>query len=125
MIDKLIGKYLVGLLILSVFLGIVIVPVERGHMINSYADSLWWVVTTITSVGYGDLVPVTGLGRVIGGVLMTAGLMLFLLVISVLSHKLIRIEEKYWHRRLQKQLDSINNKIYRLEKKLDYLIKGK
>ena len=36
-------------------------------------DSLWWAITTISTVGYGDLYPVTGAGRLIGGVLMVCG----------------------------------------------------
>lgn len=37
-------------------------------------DSLWWAITTISTVGYGDLYPVTGAGRLIGGVLMVCGI---------------------------------------------------
>lgn len=41
--------------------------------IGSFRDSLWWAITTVTTVGYGDIVPETGGGRLIAAVLMLAG----------------------------------------------------
>src|SRR3989344_1637848 len=123
--DKNLKKYLLALVVLALLLGVWIVPVETGHKINNLNDGLWWAVTTVTGVGYGDVVPVTGLGRVIGAVLMTVGLILFSFVIALLSSRLMKAEEKYHRLRLEKILDSVNNKLFRLEKKLDFLIKGK
>jgi voltage-gated potassium channel len=45
--------------------------------IHGFADSLWWAVTTITTVGYGDKFPVTGIGRGIAVVLMLTGIAVF------------------------------------------------
>jgi len=118
-------KYLFSLVVLSLLLGILIVPLEYGYKINSLEDGLWWAITTVTGVGYGDLVPVTGIGRIIGAVLMTAGLILFSLVVAILSAAINNREEKYWTKRIKIELDSINNKLYRLEHKLEYLIKEK
>ena len=125
MLDKHLRKYLLALAALAILLGVWIVPVESGHKINNLNDGLWWAVTTVTVVGYGDVVPVTGLGRVIGAVLMTVGLILFSFVIALLSSRLMKAEEKYHRLRQEKILDSVNNKLFRLEKKLDFLIKGK
>ena len=125
MIDKQLKKYLLALVILALLLGVWIVPVEFGYKINNLNDGLWWAVTTVTGVGYGDVVPVTGLGRMIGAVLMTVGLILFSFVVALLSSRFMRAEEKYHRLRQEKILDSVNNKLYRLEKKLDYLIKEK
>lgn len=125
MIDKNLKKYFLALVVLAILLGVWIVPVEFGYKINNLNDGLWWAVTTVTGVGYGDVVPVTGLGRVIGAVLMTVGLILFSFIVALLSSRLMKAEERYHRLRQEKILDSLNNKLYRLEKKLDFLIKGK
>jgi voltage-gated potassium channel len=40
----------------------------------SYADSLWWSVVTLTTVGYGDIAPITTTGRLAAAVLMVTGI---------------------------------------------------
>jgi voltage-gated potassium channel len=45
--------------------------------ITTFSDALWWAVSTITTVGYGDHYPVTAAGRAIGIVLMIAGVGIF------------------------------------------------
>jgi voltage-gated potassium channel len=65
--------------ILIVFGSVGIVELE-GHgdgNIATIEDGFWWAVVTLTTVGYGDRFPVTSAGRVLGGVIMIAGLGLF------------------------------------------------
>jgi voltage-gated potassium channel Kch len=45
--------------------------------ITDASDALWWAYVTITTVGYGDRFPVTDWGRIIGILVMTAGVGLF------------------------------------------------
>ena len=40
----------------------------------SIPDAMWWTIVTMTTVGYGDMVPVTPLGKVLGGVIAVIGL---------------------------------------------------
>jgi voltage-gated potassium channel Kch len=42
--------------------------------VRSWADALWWSLSTLTTVGYGDHVPVTGTGRLIGAAVMVFGI---------------------------------------------------
>ncbi|OLT41222.1 ion transporter [Saccharomonospora sp. CUA-673] len=44
--------------------------------IHNFGDALWWTMTTITTVGYGDFSPVTGNGKLIAAGLMLAGIAL-------------------------------------------------
>jgi voltage-gated potassium channel len=56
-----------------------------GASIHSYGDALWWAMVTITTVGYGDKVPVTAAGRGVAVVFMVTGVALFGLLTATLS----------------------------------------
>lgn len=58
----------------------------QPKVFTSMPDGLYWAVTTLTTTGYGDLVPVTPLGRLIAGVTMMTGLLLFALPIGILAN---------------------------------------
>lgn len=45
-----------------------------GASIRNYGDALWWAIVTVTTVGYGDKVPVTAGGREVAVVLMFVGI---------------------------------------------------
>jgi voltage-gated potassium channel len=46
----------------------------RGSTITNIGDALWWAASTITGTGYGDVVPVTFVGKLVGVGLMVGGL---------------------------------------------------
>lgn len=66
-------------LLIVVFSAIAVLMVETDPTSNikTAEDALWWAYVTITTVGYGDKFPVTSAGRIVGVVLMTAGVGLF------------------------------------------------
>lgn len=67
-------------MILIIFSSICILQFELpdpSSNIKTAEDALWWSYVTITTVGYGDRFPVTTGGRIIGALLMTAGVGLF------------------------------------------------
>ena len=67
---------------------IVIYFVESGHpdsQIDSMIDAIWWTVATVTTVGYGDVVPVTDAGKVVAIVYMFSGIGILAIFISVLG----------------------------------------
>ena len=51
----------------------------------SIPESMWWAVVTLATVGYGDVYPVTVLGRVIGGIVVITGIAIFALPAAILS----------------------------------------
>jgi len=68
----------VAIAAIIVFVGAVgMLDVERnapGSNIHTFGDALWWALSTVTTVGYGDKFPVTGQGRLIGAVVMITGI---------------------------------------------------
>ena len=52
---------------------------------GSIPEAAWWAISTLTTVGYGDVAPVTGLGKLFGGVVMLIGLGMFALPIAIIS----------------------------------------
>lgn len=70
---------LVITILLIIFSSISILSVEKApnSNIKTADDAIWWTMTTITTVGYGDRYPVTLEGRLIGIVLMVSGVGLF------------------------------------------------
>jgi voltage-gated potassium channel len=52
---------------------------------NTMPDSMYWAITTLTTVGYGDVTPTTELGRLIAGLTMIVGLGLFALPVGIVA----------------------------------------
>ena len=72
----------VGFLVLCVleFGSLAVLSAERrspAANITNASDAIWWAYVTITTVGYGDRFPVTNWGRIVGVLVMTAGVGLF------------------------------------------------
>ena len=65
--------------------GIAIYLIESPHedaQITTLLDAFWWVSATVTTVGYGDVVPVTEIGRMMGIGLMFVGISIIGTIIS-------------------------------------------
>ncbi|MFL5724365.1 MAG: potassium channel family protein [Chloroflexota bacterium] len=57
--------------------------------IDSPLDALWWGITTMTTVGYGDVIPVTSEGRIAAGILMLLGIGLYSAITATVTSFLI------------------------------------
>lgn len=60
-----------------------------GTHITTFPDALWWAVATLTTVGYGDHVPVTHTGRIIAVLLMIGGICLIGVATATVAHWII------------------------------------
>ena len=67
--------------------------------IQSLGDAMWWSIVTITTVGYGDISPVTGLGKVVAAALMLLGMITLALFAGIVGNTLLqavmRIREEW------------------------------
>lgn len=58
--------------------------------INSLFDSLWFVLSTITTVGYGDILPSSGVGKIIGLFVLIVGVLIFSAVTGAMATYFVR-----------------------------------
>jgi voltage-gated potassium channel len=66
--------------------------IERGienTQFTSIPNAMWWCIVTITTVGYGDMYPVTPLGRIVAGMAMLCGVALFGLLMNVIGKSMM------------------------------------
>lgn len=83
---------------LLVFVGaLAVLDVEQSApdaKILTFGDAVWWAVATITTVGYGDMYPVTALGRTVAAALMMSGIaVLGVVTASIASWLVQRVDE--------------------------------
>jgi voltage-gated potassium channel len=89
--------------------------------INGFNNALWWAVVTVTTVGYGDVVPETGIGRIIAAVLMLAGVSAIPITTSlVVSVFVTRMQERSKARDEEIRAEVVA-RLDRIEKQLDAL----
>jgi voltage-gated potassium channel len=64
--------------------------VGAGRRVNSFGDALWWSASTISTVGYGDVYPITLGGRIIAVFTMVVGVSTFGVITASIAKRLIR-----------------------------------
>ena len=83
----LVGSLLIVIALLLIS-STVIFYIEREvspQAFGSIPQSMWWALATLTTVGYGDVVPLTPLGKMVGGLVMVLGVGIFALPIGILA----------------------------------------
>jgi len=87
-----------GVLLLIYTSSLAVFDKERylhGSTITSFGKALWWSITTVTTVGYGDVYPITNTGRVIAVLLMIGGISLVGVVTAALASWIVeRVAEE-------------------------------
>ena len=77
------------------FVGAIVIRIVDPDNFPSLGLAIWWALQTVTTVGYGDVVPTTTVGRVIGGIEMVIGIsFIAFLTAGVTSMVIQRASEK-------------------------------
>jgi voltage-gated potassium channel len=67
---------------------------DTSANIKTLPDAFWWAVQTVSTVGYGDVYPITAEGKIIGTFVMFAGIGILATFITALGSKLIELKLK-------------------------------
>ena len=107
--------------VMVLFSTMLMVEVERSApnaTIKTGGDALWWALTTVTTVGYGDTFPVTTEGRIIAAVMMLIGIALFGSMSAIVTSKLILPKETRDHEELRQEMRALHAEIKELRRHL-------
>ena len=89
---------MLGITVSIIFIGaFAVLALEGGTesaQITNFSDAVWWCISTVTTVGYGDIVPNSIAGRIMGMVLMVVGIGVMAGFISQVSATLVESRMK-------------------------------
>lgn len=94
---KKIFVFFLFVLIMVICLGTVMYMVEGGEPDTSFTDiptSIYWAIVTMTTVGYGDITPVTPLGRFFAGLVMLLGYTIIAVPTGIVSSEMVKQSQR-------------------------------
>lgn len=89
------GAFILMLWVWSAFMIYRVEHVAQPLVFRNMLDAMWWSVETFTTLGYGDLYPITYLGRAIAAVTVAAGLILFAITTAVLTAGIVQEIQRF------------------------------
>ncbi len=100
-----------------------------GSEVHSFGDAAWWSLVTVTTVGYGDIAPVTGEGRVVASGLMLVGVAVFGVATASVAAWFVRLTSATSEKKEAasvahnaRELKKLHHKVASLEEKIDVLV---
>jgi voltage-gated potassium channel len=109
--------------IVIVMSGVMMAVLEPG--IESPWDGIWWAWVTVTTVGYGDIVPRPPQGRLFGGIIILMGIGLFSMITATFAAYFIsRKEDEVLdeERSQYRRMGDMEERLYNLEGKVDEIL---
>ena len=117
-------RTIVSVAVVLVLIAGVVARLVEPDTFTSLGLSYWWAIVTVTTVGYGDVVPEDPAGRIVGALLMLTGLSLIptltSMVVSVLISKRARAQTEEFDRALVESTAMLQ----RIDERLDRLERG-
>eukprot|EP00299_Pterocystis_sp_00344_P001860 c1177_g1_i1.p1 GENE.c1177_g1_i1~~c1177_g1_i1.p1 ORF type:complete len:453 (+),score=66.05 c1177_g1_i1:544-1902(+) len=110
-------------LLCSLFWGSIVYEYEteaQPEVFKSALSGMWWGVITMGTVGFGDTIPITPIGRTVGGVVMLCGPILISIPISIIGAEAVRVYDEITSNELDSILPLPNARFTRTHSTLKY-----
>ena len=117
------GTTLIASAIIIVMAGVMMALLDPG--IDTPWDGIWWAWVTVTTVGYGDIVPLSAAGRAFAGLIILMGIGLFSMITATFAAFFISRQEEEMvstEAAMADRISQLEESIARMENKLDQLI---
>ncbi|HUK93852.1 MAG TPA: potassium channel family protein [Gaiellaceae bacterium] len=126
---------IVAIALLSVATGVLARLIDRRDF-HSFGDGVWWAIVTLGTVGYGDIVPHTVWGRVLGSVVIVCGVTFIAFLTATVTSLFVSVDQKETLAKVyelrdesdedtQAALRQIDERLAAMEAKLDQVTGGK
>jgi voltage-gated potassium channel len=106
--------------LVSVGSGVLVWAIDRRDF-HTLGDALWWAIVTLATVGYGDIVPTTAWGRVVGSVVIVFGVTFLSVLTATITSSFVSAaqEERAEGDDTRAVLDEIRERLRAIEERLD------
>lgn len=109
------GIFILLLILLSSATVLFLVEFGVNENINSFDDAFWYLLVTITTVGYGDIYPKTDAGRVIGTIIMFTGIGFMSFLTATITSSIVKSNNDNKSDELHDKLDKLHSEIDELK----------
>jgi len=109
------GIFLVLIILICGATALFFIEFGINDNINTFDDAFWYLIATVTTVGYGDVYPSTEAGRIIGVILMFTGIGFMSFLTATITSKFVK------NTRMEDKLVETNEKIDKLQSEISEL----
>ncbi len=111
--------YLAGAtLVLALGSGFVMILVDRSNFPN-YGVAVWWAIVTLATVGYGDVVPTTPLGRIFGSAVIILGVTFLAFLTATVTSLFVSSDQEAARERELAVREAADKELHELLKRLE------
>ena len=116
-LDKIIAITVLFIVVVTILVWLV------DSNIADFRTAIWYTFASMTSTGYGDVVPVSTSGRLIGIVAMVGGILIFSLITAIISSAYVSRLNKDKRKDLESKIDNLTSEVEKLNRKIDEMNK--
>lgn len=103
---------LLGATVVVIIFGVLVAGIDPG--VKTVWDGMWWAVATVSTIGYGDVVPTSALGRVLGVLLVILGLAIFVIITANILALTLKKETRKF-RREEREVEKLVDEVRELK----------